>query len=480
MIIKYNHHSRSLAIGRHFLFYLFIFISSFTTAQNIPITGNVKSKADQQPLIGVNITIKGSATGTVSDIDGNFSFTAAPDATLVFEYTGFKSQEIAVNNQSQIVVVLSEDVEELNQIVVVGYGTMKKSDVTGSIASVAQKDISSVRSANVVEAMQGKVAGVDMSRASGRAGSNYNILLRGAKSLVASNDPLYIVDGIQYSSNVDINPNDIESMEILKDASSTAVYGARGANGVIIITTKKGSKGEPRISFNTYHGITMPNGKAPVADKDYYINFLNDVQWMKTINRNFGNIPDRDQNGYLNYLQLREKQGLEQGINNNWYDNLLKNGSQHDYNLSIGGGSDKLTYSVSLNHYLEKGLSEQDKFKRYNARFSLEAPIKKNLKVGTNSLVTYTEQVIQDNTLVIYGLQPNQNPTIPAGLTGLPNTPGNNPFGDARQLSPLLTGYNDNDGLLTDATKEGDNANLIYYPNQPTTINTNPFKVSRD
>jgi TonB-dependent starch-binding outer membrane protein SusC len=430
-----------------------IVFSSF--AQDTPVTGKVTSSDAKDGLPGVSIVIKGTTQGVVTDADGNYSINAAPNSTLVFSYIGYSAEEVQVNSRTKIDIAMVPDIQELSQVIVVGYGTQKKSDVTGAIASVSKEDIANVRSANVVESMQGKVAGVDMTRASGRAGSGYNIIVRGTKSLTASNDPLYIVDGIQYSSNVDINPNDIESIDILKDASSTAIYGARGANGVIIITTKKGKKGEARVSFNTYQGVTMPNGKMPVADRDYYINYMNDLAWMRAIKNNWTAIPDKNPEGYKAELEGRELEGLEMGTNYDWYDKLLSNGLQQDYNLTLSGGADKLTYSVSLNHYNEKGMIEQDHYKRYNLRFNLEAPIKKYLKIGTSSLVTYSQQSLRD-------VQGANN------SFGLPLT-------QAQQLSPLVTPFVDADGKMVEVDEaDGKNVKLIYYPH-PSQVNTNPL-----
>jgi TonB-linked SusC/RagA family outer membrane protein len=417
-------------------------------AQDATISGTVTSADDNSPLPGVTILVKGTSNGTSTDANGAYRLTVSdPNGTLVFSFIGYTSQEVPINSRTTVDVTLAADITELNEVVVVGYGTMKRSDVTGAITSISQRDVSNVRSVNVVESMQGKVAGVDMTRASGRAGSGYNINVRGTRSLTASNDPLYIVDGIQYTSNVDINPGDIESIEILKDASSTSIYGARGANGVIIITTKKGKKGEPRISFNTYQGITMPSGKLPVADRDYYINFMNDLVWMGDINYKWDAIPSRNPEGYIGKLQPRELEGLEQGTDYDWYDKILEHGSQQDYNLTFSGGSDKLIYSVSLNHYKENGMMDQDKYKRYNLRLNLEAPIKPFLSIGTNTIVTYYEQVLRDN-----------------------------PFGMARQLSPLVTPFVDRDGNMVDVDEaDGENVKLIYYPNDPNTVTSNPL-----
>src|SRR5574344_3171422 len=212
------------------------------------VTGVVKD-ATGEPVIGATIMANGKPVAT-TDFDGNFSVpNAEPSTVIKITYVGFKDQQITIGNKSTINVSLAEDNQNLNEVVVVGYGTMKKSDLTGSISSIKSKDLENLASANAMQAMQSKVPGLDITQSSGQAGGPLKINLRGTRSILASNNPLILVDGVEYGSTIDINSSDIESMEVLKDASSTAIYGSRGANGVIIITTKRGKSGKTRVNF---------------------------------------------------------------------------------------------------------------------------------------------------------------------------------------------------------------------------------------
>ena len=212
-----------------------------------------------EPMIGVSILVDGTTNGGVTDFDGNFTIQNVPEnGVLKISYVGFKDQKIPVAGKNSIKVTLEEDAMGLDEIVVVGYGTMKKKDLTGAVASVKQGDIQQVAAPNAMQAMQAKVPGVDMTQSSGQAGAGVSITLRGNRSISASNSPLIIVDGVEYSGDLDVAANDIESMDILKDAASTAIYGTKGANGVIIITTKRGKSGKTRVDFSAYLAFKSP------------------------------------------------------------------------------------------------------------------------------------------------------------------------------------------------------------------------------
>ena len=219
------------------------------------VTGRV-TDANNEPLIGVSIVIQGNSGGTITDIDGRYTLEEVDaDATLVFSYIGYVPQKIVVGNQQTLNVQMKEDNQTLEEVVVIGYGVQKKRDMTGSIASIKSKDITAIPTTNALEALQGKVAGLDLTNSSGQAGSTPNFTIRGERSLTASNAPLILVDGIDYGTSLDINPTDIESIEVLKDASSTAIYGSRGANGVVLITTKTGKANVRQIMFDAQIGV---------------------------------------------------------------------------------------------------------------------------------------------------------------------------------------------------------------------------------
>jgi TonB-dependent SusC/RagA subfamily outer membrane receptor len=244
------------------LFSALLLTITIARAQTRTITGTVSSEANGEPLAGASITIGGQTTGTTTGASGRFSITVASDEnlTLVVSFQGYETQSIKPGSRNHIDIKLVATSRNLEEIVVVGYGTAKKRDLTGSVISVKNEEIKKVAAGNAMEALQGKMAGVDIVRTSGSAGATVNTTVRGNRSIIAGNGPLYIIDGIQYSNYQDINPDDIQSLEVLKDASSTAIYGSRGANGVIIITTRKGTAGKVKISANAYYGVSREAG----------------------------------------------------------------------------------------------------------------------------------------------------------------------------------------------------------------------------
>lgn len=347
------------------------------------VSGTVLDEEDT-PLIGVNVLLKNKGTGTVTEADGSFQVIASSADTLIFSYTGFDSQEIPVGSQSVIDVVMSTASELLDEVVVVGYGTMRKSDVTGSIISVRDEALSDVKAGNVFESLQGRVAGVEITRDDGRAGADVDLLIRGKRSLQASNGPLVLVDGVPYGDNIDIAPEDIESIEILKDASSTAVYGSRGANGVILITTKRGTSERSRITFNTYFGVSEAFQKVPVYDREGYIRAKTDA------NRDIDNW-EQDPNP-LNVFLGDEFQGFENGVNTDWQDLVSQTGNQQSYRLGFEGGSGKIGYNTSLTYFKETGVMKSDEFERYTFQGNLDGQVNDFLKVGLSNILTYRER----------------------------------------------------------------------------------------
>jgi TonB-linked SusC/RagA family outer membrane protein len=321
------------------------------------ITGTVTSAADNEVLPGVNIVVQGTTRGVITDADGNYAIDVdGPDDVLVFSMIGMKPEKRAVGNRTVIDVEMTESRVGLDEVVVVGYGTMKKSDLTGSIVSMDEEQMSETKSNNVLESLQGKAAGVDIQRSSGRSGGGVDILIRGNRSLSASNAPLVIVDGIPYGDDIDINPADIESIEILKDVSSTAIYGSRGANGVILITTKKGSSDVSKVYFSAYYGITEPFQKVPVFDRDGYIEAKIDAN--RTIDDwesdpVIGNVFDGD-----------ELTGYENGTYTDWQDIVTQLGARQSYHVGFMGGNDRFTYNTSINYYDEEGVVLADEFRR--------------------------------------------------------------------------------------------------------------------
>ena len=370
---------------------LFIFCVLQLFAQEIVVTGRVLDGESGEPLPGVNVVIDGTQQGTVTNINGVYELPVpSAQSTLIFSFIGYLSERVEVAGRTVIDIQLVPELQSLDEVVVVGYGTMKKSDLTGAVSSIREEDIQSVKASNAVEALQGKIAGVDMTRSSGRAGSGYNILIRGERSFSAENKPVYIVDGVEYGSNININPNDIASMEVLKDASATAIYGSRGANGVILITTKRGEQGKANITFNTYYGITSPLGKLDIADRDGYLQMTRDI--YRTNNVAYWDSADAaiDVTGLLYPSEI---EGLNNGTDFDWVDAQMEDhGSQQDYHLSVTGGTEKSTYAVSVNHFIEDNFIPNDNYKRYSIKANVDSKVNKFFEMGNSTFLSHSIQ----------------------------------------------------------------------------------------
>lgn len=370
----------------------FFFFS--VAAQEISVTGTITDTETGEPLIGVNILDQGAGSGTVTDLDGNYTIKVVSNGTLVFSYIGYVSQTVAVEGKTKINISLDPDVAALEELVVVGYGVMKRSDLTGAVSSVGDVEIAKVKSHNAVEALQAKVSGMDLKSSDGRAGSNPSVSVRGSRSLSGSNSPLYIVDGVDFGSSININANDIASMEVLKDASSTAIYGSRGANGVIIITTKKGSKGKAQVTLSSYYGITTPLGELPVGDSEYYLQMKRDLlRTSKTSSGETGwwDMSDEDVNTeILSSLYPEEQVGMTNGTNFIWPEEEMEDhGTQQSYHINIAGGDEKTTYSTSLEHFVEDTYIEKDKYERFGFRTSLDSKVNDILRIGNSTVLTF-------------------------------------------------------------------------------------------
>lgn len=386
-------------------------------AQDARITGTITDSETGEALIGVNIMEKGTYNGTVTDLDGNYSLMLETDnAVLSITYIGYKSQDIPVEGQTEIDIVLEPDVASLDEFVVVGYGVMKRSDLTGAVSSVDNAELSKVKTHNAVEALQAKVAGMDIRSSDGRAGANPSIQLRGSRSLSGSNSPLYIVDGVEFGGNININPNDIESMEVLKDASSTAIYGSKGANGVVLITTKQGKKGKANVSLNTFYGVTSPLGSVPVGEADYYMQMKRDL--YRTTNYDpdaevsTWDLTDAEVNELVistGALYPEEQVGYADGLNYVWpKEELESNGTQQSYHINVSGGSEKTSYSTSIEHFIEDTYIVKDKYERYGFRSNLQSQVKDFLKVGNS--VVLTHQKLTRGEGLDYGSSPLASP----------------------------------------------------------------------
>src|SRR5690625_3215573 len=349
------------------------------------VSGSVADEETGEVLPGVNILVKGTSSGTTSGSSGDFELTVPSlQDTLVFSYIGYAEQQIPIDGRTEITVSMVPQALSGEEVVVIGYGTVAKSDLTGSVSSVDAEDVTSVPTTNVAEALQGKVSGMDITRSSGEAGAGVNITLRGNRSLTASNSPLVIVDGIQYGSMEDINPNDIESIEVLKDASSTAIYGSRGANGVILISTKQADAPGTQVSIESYAGFSRTMEYPDYNTGPEY------VAQKREANRVSGDWsgPEDDPNIFTS--------GELENINNNVWtdfrDLLFQTGIQQSHQASVSRGTENNSVYLSVNYFDEQGILEMDQLKRYTARLNVDQQFGEALRIGMNSQITYYDR----------------------------------------------------------------------------------------
>lgn len=379
-----------------FLIFLSLFSMHLRAQQKTG--GKVTDARDNSPLPGVGIQIKGTSIGTVSDANGNFSIQLqnASDI-LVFSYTGFTTKEVTAGNQSVLAVKLSEKTSALNEVVVIGYGTARKSDLTGSVASITGDKLVDKPVATIPEALQGKIAGVDVSNNNAAPGASSKVRIRGIGSINSNIDPLYVVDGVIGVDPNSINPNDVATLEVLKDASSTAIYGSRGANGVIIINTKRGRKNGALITYE---------GNANVSQNYRHLPTLNSDQFVQIYNQAFANGTKFDPAGgvwappkalnHLNFPKLFDSNDKPL-YNTNWEKETYKPSYSQTHQLNIQGGNEKSQYSVALGYQDLQGLAPTSAFSRYSIRFTMDNEVKSWLKIGgTVNVVDSRQRLVTD------------------------------------------------------------------------------------
>ena len=385
------------------------------------ISGKVVDKESGNPLPGVSVLVKGTVSGTITDDQGNYKLEVDPGTTLIFSFIGYLSQEVVVGAATEINISLEINVTALTEIVVIGYGTQQRRDITGSVASVSAKDIKDIPLTSFENAIQGQLAGVQVQEPSGEPGAGVTVRVRGLGSITAGNEPLYVVDGFPISKNVDIgvqgdvarrraafrpppsnplstlNPNDIASIEVLKDASAAAIYGSRGSNGVILITTKRGERDDsaPVIGFDAFFGVQSVANKIDLMNAQELTSYVLDSR-----NNNYlQNVPGADIN---DSNATRNQKALDAGLSpraeyrladdflnadgtdTDWQDLIFNSASQQSYNLSISGGSEKIGYYVSGGYFNQDGIIDGSGFERYSFRANLEADVLPRLKVGLN------------------------------------------------------------------------------------------------
>ncbi len=396
----------------------------------IIVSGTVMSN-DGIPLPGVNVLVKGTTLGTQTDFDGNYSINVNDgNAQLVFSYIGFVTQEITIGNRSEINVTMMEDIAALNEVLVVGYGKMKKSDITGAVSSVKAKDLAIAPVLAVTDALKGRVSGVDITSAGGSPGAAPQIRIRGNRSITATNQPLLVLDGIPFPGNLnDINTNDVQSIEVLKDASSTAIYGSRGANGVLLITTKRGLTGKTRVTLDSYYGITEIYGEIDTRNAEQY------VQQRIDVAKYMGNYTS-DQEVFQDW----EWEAYQNGVDTNWMDYVFNTGNRQNHQISFSGGSEKTQFLVSGGFFNEEAVVPQGDYSRFNFRLNLDHQVSDWLKIGTSTNVTYSERNhgVYDDPL---------DPILDASIS---STVINGLMMDAIRLSPLAQPYDENGELYVE------------------------------
>ncbi len=352
----------------------------------VGITGKV-TDAQGEPLPGVSVQVKGTTTGTVTDINGSFAIRVPDNSNvLVFSFIGFVAQEISVGNKTVINVTLSESSKFLSEVVVVGYGTKKKSDLTGSIASISSSDIVKSKAPNAQEALQGRLPGVDVKRSSGKPGADMTVEIRGVNSIYGNTQPLYVVDGIPVANINDINPSDIERMDVLKDASSTAIFGSRGANGVIIVTTKRGTKGQTKINYDAYVGIVNAYNLPRVMTGPEFVNYAR--EYYKTLG---ANVTPQVAYTDANIFSATELANIASGNYTNWVNLIKQNGLQTNHNLSITGGDEKTNYFVSAGFQDYQGAIKVENTKKYTLKVGLDKTFNNWFKFGASMYGTYAD-----------------------------------------------------------------------------------------
>lgn len=416
---------------------LLLLISTISSYAQKTVTGKITNQQTGQPLTGASVNVRGTATNTTTNEEGVFSISVpSNESVLVISYVGLGTQEIRVGTQTNLTVTMSSTTQSMDEVVVIGYGTARRRDLTGAVSTIKASEIVQTPTFNATEALQGRIAGADITRSSGAAGAGVNIRIRGNRSFGGDrskpeeadrfNNPLVIIDGFQGGNLSDLNPNDIESIDVLKDASSTAIYGAQGANGVIIVTTKKGIAGKTTVTYDGFYGVNGYTSFPKPRLGESYIQLRREAfrttgQWAS---------PADDAKLFTNADELR---AVQAGQWVDWFDLINQNGKQQSHTVSIRSGSDRTKSLLSLGYFEEEGMLRRNDFTRYNVRFNLDHNLFKWAKAGILSQVTYTKwNRRQDPLSVAYSTAPLGVPYDSAGNIRLYPLPGNSSV-----ISPL-------------------------------------------
>jgi len=411
---------------------LLLLLSIQIFAQDRTISGKVTSSEDGLGIPGASVAIKGTTRGTATDVDGNYKITVSGSAVLTITSVGYLTQDVTVGTRAQVDVTLAADTKSLKEVVVVGYGTQKKSQMTGAISSVGAKQIQELPITNARQALQGRAAGVDVVQPGSKPGAGPQIRIRGRRSFNASNDPLYVVDGIPLSSGIDdINPNDIVSMEVLKDASATAIYGSRGANGVVIITTKRGKAGSTVVSVDSYYGFNQELGTIGVMNGAQFAEYKRESR--RAVGQYTLGAATAAEDAKI--FEPRELTSIATGRSTDYVAGMLRTGAIQSHQVSVSGGSEKTTFNISGNFFQDIGVIKVQDFSRYTFRVNLDHKINDKIKIGLS-------------TLVVNSIRNGENLNILGGAMQ------ENPLGEPYDKDGNLVFLPTNDGLRTNPFSE--------------------------
>ncbi len=396
---------RKLPGMMYFIFFIALVYPPAIQAQNQPplkITGTIVSAVDDLPLVGVSVIIRGSNHGTITDLNGNFSINASVGETLVCSFISFLTKEVTITDNKHLEISMQENALQLNEVVAIGYGQMKRSDLTGSVASLTAKDVGRTVATTVDQVLSGKIAGVQVIQNSGQPGGGISVRIRGTNSLNTSAEPLYVIDGMQFSGSgtsnplSTINPSDIVSIEVLKDASASAIYGSQGANGVVLITTKRGESGKTKISYDGYYGIQQISKKLETLNLREYATYQNDRAAIV---------------GYGAREEFADPSILGDGTN--WQDELFSTAPMSNNQLSITGGNEKTKFYISGAYFNQDGIALGSGFNRFSGRINIDNETRKWLKIGADVMFSLAnEKVTTSNNDIIYNAI-RQTPDVP-------------------------------------------------------------------
>ena len=439
---------RALARGRSLAVGLLLLLPLSLMAQHIEVQGTVTDAATGEEIIGATVKVKGTASGSITDFNGHYQISVKPGSTLEVTYVGYKTRQAVTQKAGTIDFQLAEDVNMLDQVVVVGYGVMKRSDLTGAVSSIDEKAIKQGVNTSIEQAMQGRIAGVQVMQNSGAPGGGISVQIRGINSL-NGNEPLYVVDGIAMSGQTSdnqsalssINPSDITSIEVLKDASATAIYGSRASNGVVLITTKRGQEGKAKLAYEGYMGWQSLPKMLPVMNLKEFAKFYNVRSEIY---------------GWGERAELQDQSLLTEGTD--WQDELFDTAFMHNHQLNVSGGTKDMHYSLSGGLLDQDGIGTGSSFKRVSLRSNFDTNITPWLQVGVNTYYASTKQVITFD----------ENNVIQTALVQYPDMAAHNPDGTWDFGTSLEHNYNSNplfEAEMRDNLRKGQQFDYNAYAN---------------